>query len=233
MMRKAITVVLLGCTVFVRAQETAGGVEPSGLHGVASDEAAAGVLQPAVGDSVAARPIKQWQPLLPALTHTGTVAHYPYIEPLGGWNDWSLHSGFNVALSAAASFAFGKYSGLGFSQTLSLMYAQPLSPRLSLAVGGYYSHFNWGMQQFNNAGLNAVLDFRFNEHWESYIYAQKSLLTPNMPVPLYWLSDIGDRIGAAVRYHFSPSFSVELNVSTQSRSGDNRFRNLNSRNGGF
>jgi hypothetical protein len=36
-----------------------------------------------------------------------------------------------------------------------------------------------------------------------------------MPYPLYDMSNLGDRIGAAVRYNFSPSFSIQVNVESR------------------
>ena len=71
----------------------------------------------------------------------------------------------------------------------------------------------WANSTFRDAGLTAVLGYKFDEHWEGYLYAQKSIVT-NTPIPLYIqdLNDMGDRIGAAVRYNFSPNFSVQVSV---------------------
>lgn len=150
---------------------------------------------------------------LPPMNYRGGWTTGPYYwggywGPFGGWNDWQLHSGLNVSLSAAATVGLGRNSLSGFSQTASLMYAMPLSSRLSLAIGGYYSHFNLGHSDFNDAGINAVLGYRFNERWEAYIYAQKSVVTPKLPPHLYDFSNIGDKIGAEVRYNLSPSTTI-------------------------
>ena len=71
---------------------------------------------------------------------------------------------------------------------------------------------DYGHHQMKDAGLTAMLNYRFDEHWEGYLYGQKSLVSKRIPLPLYGMSNIGDRIGAAVRYNFSPSFSIQVNV---------------------
>lgn len=149
---------------------------------------------------------------LPKLTERGTISRYSMWGPFGTWNDWSLHGGLNASLSLSATVGLGSNSGSGFAQSVALMYAAELAPRLSVAVGGYYSHFNWGPSQFNDAGLTAVLGYRFNEHWEAYLFGQKSVMTPKMPLPLYYMGDFGDKIGAEVRYNVNRSFSIGVSV---------------------
>ena len=95
------------------------------------------------------------------------------------------------------------------------MYAMPLSKdrKWSLAIGGYMNNVNWNHASSREAGLTAVLGYQFDEHWEAFIYGQKSIVSnPNIPYPLYDIGALGDRIGAAVRYNFNPSFSVEVSV---------------------
>jgi outer membrane scaffolding protein for murein synthesis (MipA/OmpV family) len=63
-----------------------------------------------------------------------------------------------------------------------------------------------------DAGLTAMLNYRFNEHWEAAVFAQKSLIKPKVPPYLYWMGDVGDKIGASVRYNINPSLSIGLSV---------------------
>lgn len=109
----------------------------------------------------------------------GTIGHYPL--NFGGWYDWGLHSGLNVqvGLSVFAQFGKGAHSGAGFQQDIALMYAAPINDKLSVAVGGYLNNVNYAGGNWHDAGLAAVLGYRFNEHWEAYIYGQKSI-TNNM-----------------------------------------------------
>lgn len=151
---------------------------------------------------------------LPVLNSFGQVPLSMY--PLGwsGFYDWDLHEGLNVNLGASVFGAFGKNAphGAGFSQNISAMYAVPLSGKLSLAVGGYFNNIQWNNRSFRDGGLNAVLGYKFDEHWEAYLYGQKSIMNKRMPPLLYDMNSLGDRIGAAVKYNFNPRFSVTVSV---------------------
>ena len=151
---------------------------------------------------------------LPALTSRGTIAHYPYLGSLllGGYNDWSLHPGLNASLSASAIIGLGHHSGSGFANSLSLMYADHITPKLSFALGGYYSFLDYSGHQLRDAGLTAMLNYRFDEHWEAAAFVQKSIMQPKLPPQLYWMSDVGDKIGASLRYNFNPAVSVSVSV---------------------
>ncbi|MBP5386442.1 MAG: transporter [Prevotella sp.] len=151
---------------------------------------------------------------LPTLDNWGRVwsTRMPYFRP--GWSTWDLHQGLNVNIGASVFAGFGKHSsGAGFGQSLSAMYATPLTSKLSLAVGGYFSNLYWSHSNFRSAGVSAVLGYRFDNHWEAFLYGQKSLTDNRLaPLPLYDIGNWGDRIGAAIRYNFNPSFSVEVSV---------------------
>ena len=151
---------------------------------------------------------------LPALTSRGTIAHYPYLGSLllGGYNDWSLHPGVNASLSASAIIGLGRHSGSGFANSFSLMYADNITPKLSFALGGYYSFLDYSGHQLRDAGLTAMLNYRFDEHWEAAAFVQKSIMQPKLPPQLYWMSDVGDKIGASLRYNFNPAFSVSVSL---------------------
>ena len=103
------------------------------------------------------------------------IARFP--SYFGGWYGWGLHRGLNVQLGASVFAQFGKgaRSGAGFQQNIALMYAMPITDKLSVAVGGYLNNINYGGDNWRDAGLSAVVGYRFNEHWEAYVYGQKSL----------------------------------------------------------
>lgn len=156
---------------------------------------------------------------LPSFTHDGhvLVGRYPFYRY--GWTTWDLHQGLNVSLGASVFAQFGKHAhgGVGFGQTISAMYAMPLTSKLSFAVGGYFNNLYWNHTPVREAGLSAVMGYRFNEHWEGYLYGQKSISNQGqVPYPLYDIGDLGDRIGAALRYNFNPSFSVQVSVEHRS-----------------
>ena len=130
----------------------------------------------------------------------------------GSYNDWALHRGMNASLSASAIIGLGRHAGSGFSNSLSLMYADNIMPKLSFALGGHYYFLNYSGYQLKDAGLTAMLTYRFDEHWEATAFIQKSILQPKLPPQLYWINDVGDKIGASLRYNFNPAFSVSVSV---------------------
>ena len=158
---------------------------------------------------------------IPTLTEYGTMPSmyfYPYMW--GGFHSWDVHEGLNTTLGASVFSTFGSgntYSGAGFSQNIAMVYAKPLTERLSLAVGGYFHNMFWAHDTYRDVGLTAVLGYQFDEHWSGYLYGQKSLLPDTrMPRHLMDMGELGDRIGAAVRYTFNPSFSVQLSFDYRS-----------------
>ena len=186
---------------------------------------------------------------LPALNQYGqpeTISRYPLAFP--GWSSWGLHRGLNVQLGASVFAQFGKgaHGGAGFQQNIALMYATPVTDKLSVAVGGYLNNINYAGGNWHDAGLSAVVGYRFNEHWEAYVYGQKSITNNvanrlrysmydgyyggfggpgmggfggfsrnffGMPAySVYDLSNMGDRIGATVRYNVNNNLSLEVSV---------------------
>lgn len=130
----------------------------------------------------------------------------------GMWHPWQLHKGLNLSLGASVFSTFGSgntWSGAGFGQDVSAIYAIPLGKRSTLALGGYFSNMMWAHDNFRNAGLTATFGYQFNERLTGYIYAQKSIVS-NIPMPYYLhdISNFGDRIGVAVEYKVSPAFSI-------------------------
>lgn len=163
---------------------------------------------------------------LPPLTYRGTIATYPYMgSTFTSLGNWELHPGLNVSLSASAIFGLGKHSGSGFANSAAVMYAGQLMPKLSFSIGGYSSFLDYGHHQMKDAGLTAMLNYRFDEHWEAGIFAQKSMMQPRMPLHnMWWLGeDFGDKIGAMVKYNVNPNFSFQLSVWNQKHAWDNRW----------
>ena len=153
---------------------------------------------------------------LPRLNWRGQMplTMYPYWGWFSGLGNWSLHEGINMNLGTSVFGSWGgsKYLGTGFTQDISMMYAMPLSSKLSLAVGGYFSNMFFAHDSYRSAGLSGVLSYRFNDHWEAYVYGQKSLVETSRQIPLWGMGNYGDRIGAGVIYHVDPTLSFEVNV---------------------
>lgn len=164
---------------------------------------------------------------LPPLTYRGTIATYPYLGGFTGLANWDLHPGLNASLSASAIFGLGRNSSSGFANSVAVMYAGQLMPKLSFSIGGYSSFLDYGRHQMKDAGFSAMLNYRFDEHWEAAVFAQKSVMQPRMPMQnMWWLgADFGDKIGAMVKYNINPHFSVQLSVWDQKTPWNNMWDN--------
>ena len=152
---------------------------------------------------------------------------------------YGLHRGLNVSLDLSAFATFGKnlpHKG-GFSQNINATYLAPLTKdgKLWIAGGGYFNNTFWGSDSYRDVGIYALLGYRFNEHWEAYVYGQLSINNnynrytsrymaypyygwygwPSMGVmPMgYGIGAAGDNvIGAGVKYNVNKNFSIGLNV---------------------
>jgi hypothetical protein len=162
---------------------------------------------------------------LPTLDYSGRMPTYrwwyhPWVSDYWGWE---LHEGLNMNVSLSAFTSFGKNKYSGTAERISAMYAKPINNKLSFAIGGYFSNINSGIGSFREAGVTAILDYRFNDHWEAYVFGQKSLVNKydyrfryGLHAPNYYMfspfDNIGDRIGAGVRYNFNESSYIELQL---------------------
>ena len=149
-----------------------------------------------------------------------------FIPTLPYYYGWGLHPGLNASidLSVMAQFGKNRRPGAGFGQSLSLSYLKKASSKLWFAVGGNVNNLFWGNDSYQTANLYAALGYKFNEHWEAYIWANKQIHSNYSPLWLYpysgyesllaghGLAGYGDRIGAAVKYNVNPNFSLQLSV---------------------
>lgn len=139
----------------------------------------------------------------------------------GAWHPWHVHKGLNIALDLSVFSTFGSgrtWSGAGFTQEVSALYATRLNERMTLAVGGYFSNMIWAHDSYRNAGLTATLGYQINDRWTTFLYAQKSLFS-NVPLPFfaYDLGNMGDRIGVGVEYKVTPSFTIGASFDVNHR----------------
>ena len=152
----------------------------------------------------------------------------------GGYGPWSLHEGLNVNLDLAAFATWGKHaSGGGFGQRLSATYVKSFDERLWAAVGAGISNTTFRGTSYRSAGIDGAIGYRFDEHWEAMVYGHLAvagdgrrrtampygMMTPyfyggtcGMPFGPYGYYPDMNRVGAAVTYHFTPSFSLSVSV---------------------
>lgn len=150
---------------------------------------------------------------------------------------YGLHRGLNVSLDLSAFATFGKnlpHKG-GFTQNINATYLAPLTKdgKLWIAGGGYLNSTFWGSDNYRDVGLYAMLGYRFNEHWEAYVYGQLSLsnnynrygmgyygwpyrygwpMANVMPMG-YGMGAAGANVlGAGVRYNVNKNFTIGLNI---------------------
>lgn len=160
---------------------------------------------------------QELMPSLPKLNEYGQVPsiHFPYMG-FNNWPTWSLHEGVNASLGLSVFSTFGSghtWSGAGFSENASMMYAMPLGKKFSAAIGGYIKNTSWAHDSFRSAGLSAILNYQANDRLNVYAYGQKSLLNNrHIPLPLYYMDDVADRIGIGAEYKVTPAFSIGLSV---------------------
>lgn len=162
-----------------------------------------------------------------ALAAHGQQAPIAAPTTLSGYAPYgSLHQGLNVSLGMSVFAQFGKHArgGAGFTQNLTATYLQPLGQRSWLAVGGYVDHTNWSGDSYTTGGLYAELGYRFNDHWAAYVYGRKAIVNQGLGAfaPHYGLGmyghapymydNLGDKLGAAVRWTPNPTLSIELSV---------------------
>ncbi len=160
---------------------------------------------------------------LPDVDYTGMVYSprwgYSY---MGGSGPWRIHEGLNASVDLSAFTSFGKNHISGTAERIDLLYARALSDRWSIAVGGYFTNMNTNRGHYMAGGLSALVDYRFNEHWEAYVFAQKNLFRkmsgsgygPWYGMDAYdYFGNMCDRIGLGVRYNFNPSTYVEVQFS--------------------
>ncbi len=155
---------------------------------------------------------------LPKVDYTGMV----YSPRSWGYGPWYIHEGLNASVDLSAFTSFGKNHFSGTAERIDLLYAKALSDHWSIAVGGYFTNINTNRGNYMSGGLSAMVDYRFDEHWEAYLFAQKNLFHNNSVGrygPWYgmdaydYFGNMCDRIGAGVRYNFNPTTYVEVQFS--------------------
>ncbi len=132
-----------------------------------------------------------------------------------GGNRWLLHKGLNLSLDASVFAGLGKNNafGSGFSQQITAMYANPLSDKLTMAVGGYYNNLYYSRGNYQSGGIRGVLSYQFNDKLQAYVYAQKSILkSKHIPYPLVDMHSLGDKIGAGILYQVNKNITMEFSV---------------------
>ena len=182
--------------------------------------------------------IYQGRPQRLAMADT-IAAPRPAIQPIYGTG---MHQGLNLSvdLSAFATLGKGAPHRGGFGQTINAAYLAPLTRdgKLWGAGGIYLNNVTWGGDAYRGIGLYGMLGYSPNDKWDLYLYGQLSVAanhgsaygryaTPywgyraynTLPLSMYngygYTPPGANVVGIGARYHFSPSFWVQLNVQTE------------------
>lgn len=92
--------------------------------------------------------------------------------PFGG-GVWNLHPGLNAEIGAGVMVGFGKnnpFRGASFFTDISLLYAQPLSDRWTLAIGGDLSRFRIWNEDVFTTRVQGLLNYKINEQLDATVY---------------------------------------------------------------
>ncbi len=149
-------------------------------------------------------------------------AHRWWVAPLST-GLWQVHDGFNASVNLSAFTSLGHHHFSGTAVRIDLLYATSINSHLSLGVGGYLTNMNTNYGNYLSGGFNAWLNYRFNDHWEAYVYAQANLVNTGslaqrgMLTPYCYdlLGTLSDRIGIGVRYHLNDATFFELQFDVE------------------
>ena len=111
-----------------------------------------------------------------------------------------------------------------------------------IAGGGYFNNTFWGSDSYRDVGLYAIMGYKFNEHWEAYVYGQLSISNnysslynryagygygrygmgfyPGLWGPFGSTMPMGygmgvpgaNVLGAGVKYNVNKNFSIGINI---------------------
>lgn len=184
------------------------------------------VTSTALSSDAIALPNAQEEKVLDKSFYKNPVSDLTYsLEPTYGYG---LHKGLNVSVGASAFATFGKgapHKG-GFSQNINATYLAPLTKdgKLWIAGGGYFNNTFYGGDSYRDVGLYAIMGYKFNEHWEAYVYGQLSVSNNYYPLYYYPLyagtmpmgygmgTPGANVIGAGAKYNVNKSFSIGINI---------------------
>lgn len=153
---------------------------------------------------------------LPVLSsYRAQPARYPLDWTWTGISDWELHSGFNASLTMGVTCSLGKnrFPGVAFGTGLAGMYAIPITPRFTVAAGGFLNHITWQGRGGVDFGISGLAGYQLTDKISIYAYGSKTLVRNAFCPPFLYDDYYTDRLGGMIHFdvtdHFSFSVSVE------------------------
>lgn len=152
---------------------------------------------------------------LPVLSsYRAQPARYPLDWTWTGISDWELHSGFNASLTMGVTCSLGKnrFPGVAFGTGLAGMYAFPVTPRFTVAAGGFLNHITWQGRGGVDFGISGLAGYQLTDKISIYAYGSKTLVRNAFCPPFLYDDYYTDRLGGMIHFDVSDKFSFSVSV---------------------
>lgn len=152
---------------------------------------------------------------LPVLSsYRAQPARYPLDWTWTGISDWELHSGFNASLTMGVTCSLGKnrFPGVAFGTGLAGMYAIPITPRFTVAAGGFLNHITWQGRGGVDFGISGLAGYQLTDKISIYAYGSKTLVRNAFCPPFLYDDYYTDRLGGMIHFDVSDKFSFSVSV---------------------
>lgn len=152
---------------------------------------------------------------LPVLSsYRAQPARYPLDWTWTGISDWDLHSGFNASLTMGVTCSLGKnrFPGVAFGTGLAGMYAFPVTPRFTVAAGGFLNHITWQGRGGVDFGISGLAGYQLTDKISIYAYGSKTLVRNAFCPPFLYDDYYTDRLGGMIHFDVSDKFSFSVSV---------------------
>lgn len=152
---------------------------------------------------------------LPVLSsYRAQPARYPLDWTWTGISDWELHSGFNASLTMGVTCSLGKnrFPGVAFGTGLAGMYAIPITPRFTVAAGGFLNHITWQGRGGVDFGISGLAGYQLTDKISIYAYGSKTLVRNAFCPPFFYDDYYTDRLGGMIHFDVSDKFSFSVSV---------------------
>lgn len=155
---------------------------------------------------------------LPALSsYRAQPARYPLDWTWTGISDWELHSGFNASLTMGVTCSLGKnrFPGVAFGTGLAGMYAFPVTPRFTVAAGGFLNHITWQGRGGVDFGFSGLAGYQLTDKISIYAYGSKTLVRNAFCPPFLYDDYYTNRLGGMIHFNVTDNFSFSVSVEEQ------------------
>lgn len=152
---------------------------------------------------------------LPVLSsYRAQPARYPLDWTWTGISDWELHLGFNASLTMGVTCSLDKnrFPGVAFGTGLAGMYAIPITPRFTVAAGGFLNHITWQGRGGVDFGISGLAGYQLTDKISIYAYGSKTLVRNAFCPPFLYDDYYTDRLGGMIHFNVTDNFSFSVSV---------------------